>query len=119
MSAGYNETATERFPIVDVLASAAVNTVQSSSPGVDLSKFRRAFWVLEVTGVASGVLNCVVQSAAASNFATPHNYATTVLNNLNTNARWETFEIRADQVIQANPGDRYARLNVTPSGTAT
>lgn len=119
MSAGFNETATQRLAIADVINSQSVNNASVSSIGIDMLKFRRAFWTVSNGGLgAAGTIDGRIQTSPNSNFNVVHNIANTNLTQMNTNNVIASMEIRSDQVIQANPGDRYARINLTGAGNA-
>lgn len=120
----YSEQVTQRLALIDVINSQSVNNASVSSIGVDMSKFKRVLFVIQAASLgAAGTLDGRLQSAAASNFATPHNISGTNLTQITTsttpgNNAVATIEVRADQVTNANSGDRYVRLNLTGGGNA-
>jgi hypothetical protein len=117
----YTETMTQGLSIADVINSQSVNNASVSSLGIDMSKFKRALFIIQAASLgAAGTLDGRLQSAPASNFAAVHNIAGSNLTQINTsttpgNNALATLEIRADE-IQA--GDRYVRLNLTGGGNA-
>jgi hypothetical protein len=117
----YTETMTQGLSIADVINSQSVNNASVSSLGIDMSKFKRALFIIQAASLgAAGTLDGRLQSAPASNFATVHNIAASNLTQITTattpgNNALATIEIRADE-IQA--GDRYVRVNLTGGGNA-
>src|SRR4051812_8817782 len=107
------EQLTQGLSVADVLNSQSVNNTSVASAGNDMSKFRRAMFIVQAASLgAAGTLDGRLQSAAASNFATPHNIAGTNLTQITTattpgNNAVSTIEVRDDQ-LQA--GDRYLRI---------
>jgi hypothetical protein len=93
-----------------------------NSVGVDMSRFHRALWVIELGAFTSGgTVNITLQTAANSNFnAGVHNltvntnFAQVTSGGANTVV---TVELQADSVTNQNPGDRYGRVSVV-IGTA-
>lgn len=108
----YTEQMTEQIPILDYLNTQAVNNTNVQSNGIDMSKCRRARWIVRFDSAANGQANFQLQSSAQANFNVAHNMTGTVSNNFNTNNQLATVEVRADQVVQQNAGDRYVRLYV-------
>ncbi len=114
----FSEQLTQALSLADFIAPA--NTASSGTPnyssGIDVSKFKRVLYEIQIGAITgSGTLDAKLQSAAASSFATPHNLtgaSITQVTNANPNTR-VTIEVRADEVQQQNPGDRYVRLAVT------
>lgn len=96
------------------------NTTISTSPGIDFSKFKRGYWVIEVNTVVAGtgVIAVQAQSAANSNFNVFHNMTGVTVTNMSTNNTITTVEIRGDQVVFQNSQDRYVRLNITDTTNA-
>jgi hypothetical protein len=116
------EQLTQALAQVDQIfpSNAAAGTYNSS--GIDMQKFHRAQWVIEIGAMtASSTVNITIQTAANANFnANVHNMTTNV--NIaqvpnTTNNVVVTLETTADSVVQQNPGDRYARVSVVV-GTA-
>jgi len=115
------ETLTQGLSVADVLNYQTVNNASVVSAGLDMSKFRRCLFIIIAPSLgAAGTLDGRLQSAAASNFATPHNISSTNLTQILTastpgNNAIATIEIRDDQVTA---GDRYVRLQLTGGGNA-
>jgi hypothetical protein len=92
-----------------------------NSVGVDMSRFHRAMWVIEIGAVSSGgTVNITLQTSPNANFNVVHNLTT------NTNFAQVTaagantvvtVELQADSVTNQNAGDRYGRVSVV-IGTA-
>jgi hypothetical protein len=111
----YTEQLTQGLAQLDQImpSNAAAGTTNSS--GIDMSKNRRALYVLELGAMtASSTVNAVLQSSASSTFASGvHNMTggTVNLNTGNTN-QVITFETSDEAVTNQNVGDRYVRLQV-------
>jgi len=120
---GFTEQMTQELALLDTINSqtSSNNNINSGSPApIDMSKVKRAFYILAIESVASGVISAQLQSAQNSNFnAGVHNITGTNSGNFNTNNQVATFEVRADQVASANANDRYVRLAVTTNGNTT
>jgi len=121
----YTEQLSQYLTLVDVLNYQTVtNASVNSTVGVDMQKFRRViFWINVPSTGAAGTLDGRLQSAALSNFATPHNITGTNLTQITQastpgNNGWSSIEVRADQVVAQNPADRYVRANLTGGGNA-
>lgn len=120
----FMETVKEMFSPMDFInqSNAAIASYNSAIP-IDLSKYKRALFVISI-----GVMNTAatfdarLQTAVNANFnAGVHNIASTNIAQItnaaaNTNIK-KTIEIRSDQVAQANPGDKFVRLNCTVAGS--
>src|SRR4051812_26661776 len=115
----YTEQATQKLGYVDVLNTQSVNNTTASSLGFDLSKAKRILYVITPSNVgAAGTVDGRLQSSATSNFSTAHNIANSNFTQLTANNVATTVEVRADQVVGGNAGDRYVRLNLTCGGNA-
>ena len=93
--------------------SQAVGTVTSG--GVDLSKFKRVLFLLQVGAVGgAGTVDAKLQQSAtlASGYA---DIASSNITQVTTANQIVTLEIRSDQL---SAGKRYARLSVTVGGNA-
>ncbi len=87
----------------------------NTAVGIDMSKFKRAFYVIQIGVMNTGTtLDARLQSSAFSSLNTVVNITGTNIaqvaaaSNSNTII---TIEVRADQVAQQNAGHRYVRLN--------
>lgn len=114
----FTGTLTEDLSIVDVINLTNNNNTNTNSTGVDMSKVKRLIYFIPFP-LGAGAIDGRLQSAAASNFASPHNMTGTNLTTLNTNGTWTSVEVRSDQVTQQNAGDKFVRLQLTVSGGAT
>jgi hypothetical protein len=120
------EQLTQGLSVIDVLNSQSVtNASVNSSVGVDMSKFRRVLFIIQVPALgAAGTLDGRLQSSASSTFAAGvHNITNSNLVQINTgttpgNNAIATIEVSADLVNFYNQGDRYVRLNLTGGGNA-
>ncbi|HKI31914.1 MAG TPA: hypothetical protein VKA46_08595, partial [Gemmataceae bacterium] len=100
----YTETLTQRLGITAAVNPQSITSQTVTSGAVDLSKFHRALFVLEVGAVvAGGALTVTLIQSASSNLSSP----TTVsgpssgnaqLTGLNTANKQYTFEVRADEL---------------------
>jgi hypothetical protein len=111
----YTEQLTQALAQVDQImpSNAAAGTVNST--GIDMSKNRRALYVLELGAMtASSTVNAVLQSCSASSFASNvHNMTGGTVNLTTSNANQVvTFETTDEGVQNQNAGDRYVRLQV-------
>ena len=112
----YTEQLTQALSLADFIPPA--NTANSATPnystGIDISKFKRVMYEIQIGAITgAGTVDAKLQSAAASNFASAHNITgsnITQVTNANTRV---TIEVRSDEVQQLNAGDRYVRLAVT------
>ena len=121
----FMESAIEAIVPMDFInqSNAAAGNYNSAVP-LDMSKFKQALYQISV-GVLSGTgtVDARLQSCQYSSFNTAvHNIAGSNIAQItnssgNTNTR-QLLTVRADQVTQLNPGDKFVRLNVT-IGTAT
>jgi hypothetical protein len=116
------EQLTQGLSVADVLNQQSVNNASISSAGIDMTKFRRAMYVIQAASLgAAGTLDGRLQSCSAANFASGvHNIAGTNLTQITTsttpgNNAVATVEIRDDQLTA---GDRYLRLQLTGGGNA-
>jgi len=117
----YTEQASQGIALMDwILPTNAAAASYNSVNGIDMSKFKRAMYVIQ-TGLftASGTLDARLQSSPNANFNPAHNIASSNLTQIvNTTPNvMVKMEVRAEYVQQQNPGDRYVRLNTT-IGTA-
>ena len=110
----YTEQLTQALsPVDNILPSnAAAGTVNSS--GIDLQKFRRAIFVIEVGAMtASATFDAKLQSCSLSNFASGVHSITggaiTQIANTGNNVV-VTIETTDEAMEQKNPGDRYVRI---------
>ncbi len=82
-----------------------------------MGKFKRLMWIVAPAGLgAAGTIDGRLQSSANSNFTGVHNITGTNFTQIVGNNLTSTVEVRADQVTQANAGDRYVRLQLTTAG---
>jgi hypothetical protein len=109
----YTEQMSQGLSIVDKIDPASVNAANATSNGMDMSKFRRAMYEVQVgsfTGAAT--VSAVLQTCANSNFASNvHNMTggtITTLNNASNNVR-VTLETTDEAIVNQNSGDRYLR----------
>jgi hypothetical protein len=116
------EQLTQALSVADVLNSASVNNTNAASSGIDMSKFKRALYVIQCGSLgAAGTVDGRLQSCSLANFASNvHNIANSNLTQINTsttpgNNAVATIEVRADQVTI---GDQYVRLQLTGGGNA-
>ena len=118
------ETLTESLAIVDKLDPASVGISTATTTGADLSKGKRITYIVSVGAMtAASTLTPTFESAAASNFATPHTLTGMTFTQVTQAAAGSntifTGEVRADQVQQQNDGDRYVRLKLVVAGAAS
>lgn len=114
----YQETMTQGVPpmVQIVPANTALNANAVTTGALDMSKFKRAKFVLQIGAVTgSGTVDGQLQSSANSNFNVVHNITNSQLTQITSSGANTivTMEVRSDQVTQQNAGDRYVRAAVT------
>ncbi len=116
------EQMTQGLSVADVLNQQAVNNASVQSAGLDMSKFRRAMYIIQAASLgAAGTLDGRLQSCFEANFASGvHNVANSNLTQITTsttpgNNAIATIEVRDDELTA---GDRYLRLQLTGGGNA-
>jgi hypothetical protein len=110
----YTETITQRLGIGAGAQPQTLNNTNVVGGSIDMQKFHRALFVLEVgTVTAGGSLNCTLVEDVSSSLNNTSNLAgsNVTLNALNTTNKQYTFEVRADQMSK-----RYLGLQVTETG---
>jgi hypothetical protein len=99
---------------------ASINTGDADTGGIDMSKFRRALFVLHVGAFgADATVDAKIQESADNSNWDDHpgpNAAITQLAAADGDNRLVTLEIRSDQL---SAGKRYARVRVTVGTAAT
>ena len=109
----FNEQLSEALSLYDKVdpSNAAAGTQNSS--GIDLQKFRRVIFSVQVGAITgAGTLDVKMQSSANSNFNVVHNFtggAITQITNANPN-NLVTLETNDEYVVSQNSGDRYVRV---------
>lgn len=110
-----NETLTEQLAIVDYVPPVANAAGTVNSLGVDMSKFKRARFLIPIGAITgAGTLDANLQSSANANFNVVANITNSNITQV-TNAAPNTvqsMEVRADQVTQQSAGARYVRARV-------
>ena len=111
----FTETVKERLAIMDVLNNAAVNNTTAITLGIDMSKVKRAAYLVTFTSsvAGTGTLDGRLQGSFNSNFTGNTNITGTNLTQMTTNGTLQTVEIRSDQLVQINSTYRYVRLHLT------
>lgn len=111
----FSENMKEAIAPIDVVNFLNTTANFNSAVGIDMGKFKRALYVLQL-GVmnTAATLDARLQSSANANFNVVVNITGTNLTQVlaanNTNVAI-FLEVRADQVAQQNAGHRYVRLN--------
>lgn len=115
----FSEPLTQGLSPQDYLPPQTVNNTTVNTNGIDMSKFTRARYEVQAGVIgASGVLQVIAQSSPLPNFSPAHNLANCSITNINTSNTVVQFEIRGDQIIYQNAGDRYLRLQLVGSGNS-
>jgi hypothetical protein len=110
----YTEQLTQEIGIAAPVNPQTINNTNKTTGSVDLSLFKRAFFIAEVGAVTGGgSLNFQLVEDTQASLATATNLAG---NNVSQNAfttsnKQITFEVRADQITK-----RYVGLKVTETG---
>ncbi len=111
------EQLSQALSLADVFNYATVTNVSMNTLGIDMSRFKRALWLITGVGIgAAGTIDGRLQSALNSNFNVLHNITGSNITQITANGVMATVEVRADQVTQQNTGDRYVRLQGTGGG---
>jgi len=123
----YMEQITERIGLNNGIAPQTLNNGFLNSDYVDLSKFKRALFILTI-GANAGSVQYYLQEDSVTNFANSTNGVAGSFSNSGGNnvsrtgltaaSKIYTIEVRADQL---SAGKRYVRLNVKENnvGNAT
>ncbi len=115
----YTEQITQRLGICASVNNQTINssgTATVTTGAIDMSKFHRAFFLVEIgTVVAGGTVTLNLIESASSNLSSSQNpqsvgLSTVQLTGLSTSGKQYTFEIRADQL---DTGYRYVGLQAT------
>jgi len=109
----YTEQITQRLGITAAANPQILNNASVNSGAVDMSKFHRAFFILEIgTVVAGGSINAQLIQSVSSNLGSSSNVpgSNTGLTALTTSNKQYTFEVRADQLTA---GQEFVGLQVT------
>ncbi len=119
----FNETVTQSVALAAGIAPQTLNTTRLSSDGIDMSKSKRAFFVLSIGAVTGGgSISAWLQESADNSSWTANDTAGTFSNSgaqnvsqtgLTTSNKEYSFEVRADQLT---PGKRYVRLQIKETG---
>ena len=112
---GYSEQLSQQFALVDqILFTNAAAASYNSTTGVDLSKYKRALFVIQVAAItATATLDARLQGSNNSNFSGATNIANTNIAQITTANISAKIEIRSDQT-----NFRYVRINSTVGTTA-
>lgn len=118
----FMETAKQAIAPIDVVNFGNTTANFNSAIGIDMSKFKRALFVLQI-GVmnTAATLDARLQSSAYSSLNTVVNITGTNIAQIAAASNSNTIvlmEVRADQVAQQNAGHRYVRLNCTVGGSS-
>jgi hypothetical protein len=95
----YTEQLTQELGIYTEIDPQILNNSNATAGGVDMTKFKRAFFIVQVGAITSGgKLNIVMQESANSNMSSPTSLAGNSVSatNYNTANSILTFEVRAD-----------------------
>lgn len=116
----FYENLTQALAYADVLNYASLNNTTATSLGIDMSKFKRAIFFVNLwtTTAGTGTVDGRLQGSANSNFTGNTNITGTNITQLTANNTGTSVEIRADQLINFNSLYRYVRLHVTTATNA-
>src|SRR5438876_9104765 len=112
----YTEQLTQEIGIAAPVNPQTINNTNKTTGSVDLSLFKRAFFIVEFGAMTAGcTIGLQLLEDTAANLGTATNLAGTNTSQTGlTNAKANkqiTFEVRADQITK-----RYVGLKVTESG---
>ena len=108
----YTEQITQRLGIAAAANPQILSNATVNSGAVDMSKFHRAFFILEIgTVVSGGSINAQLIQSASSNLSSSSNVpgSNTGVAGLVTSNKQYTFEVRADQL---GAGQQFVGLEV-------
>jgi len=113
----YTEQLTQEIGIAAPVNPQTINNTNKTTGSVDLSLFKRAFFIVEFGAMTAGcTIGLQLLEDTAANLGTATNLAGTNTSQTGlTNAKANkqiTFEVRADQITK-----RYVGLKVTESGS--
>jgi len=115
----YTEQITQRLGICAPVSNQTINsggTATVTTGAIDLSKFHRAFFLVEIgTVTAGGTVTLNLIESASNTLSSSQNpqgvgLSTVQLTGLSTSSKQYSFEIRADQL---DAGYRYVGLQAT------
>ena len=123
----YTETMTQRLGLTNGVLPQTLNNGRLNSDYVDMSKFKRALFILAIGASNTGNVSAWLQEDSVTNFSNSSNDTAGSFNSassgtsqtgLTASSKEYTFEVRADQLTA---GKRYVRLQIkeTNVGTAT
>lgn len=118
----YTETLTQRIALANGIAPQTLNNARLSTDGIDLSKAKRALFILSI-GANAGSISAWLQESAdnsswtANDTAGSFNGASsgTSQTGLTSANKIYTFEVRNDQLTA---GKRYVRLQIKEVNSA-
>ena len=111
----YTEQLTQALGFCTEVDAQVINNTNKTAGSIDMSKFKRALFVVNVGAVAAGgSLNFQLVEDTASNLGTATNLAGTGASQtgFTTANKLVTFEVRSDQMTK-----RYLGLKVTETGS--
>jgi hypothetical protein len=122
----YTERLTEELGIFTEVDPQILNNSNKTAGGVDMTKFKRAFFIVQVGAVTGGgSLNIQMQESASQNMSSPSNLAgsNTSMTGFTTANQILTFEVRADQTTKqwqgikvTEPGSQNVNVSVIALG---
>ncbi len=118
----FMESMKQQLAPIDVVNIGNTTANFNSAIGIDMSKFKRALFVLQL-GVlnTAATLDARLQSSAFSSLNTVVNITGTNITQVLAASNSNTIvlmEVRSDQVAQQNAGHRYVRLNCVVGGSS-
>jgi hypothetical protein len=111
----FTEQLTQEVGFATEVDSQIINNTNKTTGSIDLSQFKRAFFVVNIGAVVGGgSINLQLVEDTAANLGTATNLAgTNVSQTAITSAnKLVTFEVRADQITK-----RYVGLKITETGS--
>ena len=110
----YQEQFTQETGVYAAINPQTLNNSNATSGGVDMSLFKRAFFVVEIGTVTStGSITAQLVESANANLSSATNLAgnNTSQTGLTTSNKQATFEARADQMTKRYLGIKLTELN--------
>lgn len=111
----FMESVKQAMAPIDVANFANTSANFNTAVGIDMSKFRRAFYVIQLGVMNTGTtLDARLQSSQYSSLNAVVNITGTNITQVAAASGTNTIvtvEVRSDQVAQQNAGHRYVRLN--------
>jgi len=111
----YQEQMTQALAVMDKLDPVSQGAATVNSTGIDMSKVKRVFYVLQVGAVGGGpgTVNAKLNSSNTSGFSVNQDVTGGAITQISTANQIATLEVRGDQLVQQVATARYVRVVLT------